>query len=243
MTGTRNDSSESDPDATGVKLAAIEPNGRRMFGSNGVVGVDGIKFGLLRSIGVIPAPLERNSWRMSASLTAALARLMGVCGTLDEGGAFALEAALVKDSMAAAKPSSNPEQNPALYSGLAFSTCAGKRMDPMANRAEGRGVAGSEGGNDCDEVADDDDGGRAADTAAPPASRDGSVALLVRDGAGRADESAANEGGGDAMKFCGNVAEPTCGLGRAENGAIARPRDSAEPGMLELLCEEVGLEE
>ncbi len=78
VTGTRNDSSESDPDDIGVKWAAIDPNGRRILDSNGVVGVWGIVFGLLRSIGVIPAPLERNSWRMSESLTAAFARLMGV---------------------------------------------------------------------------------------------------------------------------------------------------------------------
>ena len=141
--------------------------------------------------------------------------------------------------MAAAKPSSKPEQNPALYSGLAFSTWAGKRIDPMANRAEGRGVAGSEGGSDCDDGAADDAGGAGADNAA---SRDGTVAPLESDAVGMADGSVANEGGGDAMKFCGN-AEKTCGLGRAENGAIARPRDNAEPGMLELLCDEVGLEE
>jgi hypothetical protein len=154
-----------------------------------------------------------------------------------------LEEELSRDCMAAANPSSKPEQNPALYSGLAFSTWAGKRIDPIANRADGRGVAGSEGGNECEDGTSGD-GRAAARNDAPPASRHDSAASLARGkAAGMADGSVAKEGGGDAMKLCGNDAEPTCGLGRAENGAIARPRDSAEPGMLELLCEEVGLEE
>ncbi len=107
------------------------------------------------------------------------------------------EEELSRDCMAAAKPSSKPEQNPALYSGLAFSTWAGKRIDPIANRADGRGVAGSEGGNGAA-----GDGRAAARKEAPPASRHESAASLARgEAAGMADGSVAKEGGGDNMKL------------------------------------------